>query len=102
MFCQYKANHLGNCSWQEIRNADDELLVRRSQAVIEDAEQSRRVVVIVDEEGGTSITGSAVVDALVLQIKDGEFDPYLEIMLNAAHNRKRALRGVRGFRFLRP
>jgi hypothetical protein len=35
--------------------------------------------------------------ATVGYIERGDFDPYLEMILAAAHNRKRALRGVRGF-----
>lgn len=31
-------------------------------------------------------------------IRDGEFDRWLELILEAAHNRKRALRGTPGFR----
>lgn len=35
--------------------------------------------------------------AAVGHIERGDFDPYLEMILAAAHNRKRALRNVRGF-----
>lgn len=35
--------------------------------------------------------------AAITQIDRGDFDPYLEWILTAAHNRKLALRGVRGF-----
>lgn len=35
--------------------------------------------------------------AAVAHIDRGDFDPYLELILAAAHQRKLALRGVRGF-----
>lgn len=38
-------------------------------------------------------------DVLILlsNIRSGNADPYLEAILSVCHNRKRALRGVRGF-----
>ena len=38
-----------------------------------------------------------VVQAFLDAILEGEVDPYLEAILAAGHNRKRTLRGTRGF-----
>lgn len=37
------------------------------------------------------------VKAILRAIQDGQADAYLEAILTVAHNRKRSLRGVRGF-----
>ena len=50
---------------------------------------------------GMLINSTAAVHDFVEAIEHGELDSWLEAILAAGHNRKRALRGVRGFPGLR-
>jgi hypothetical protein len=34
---------------------------------------------------------------IITRIRDGDFDPYIEVLLSELHDRKRELRGVPGF-----
>jgi len=48
-----------------------------------------------EEEWTNPVTLTAA--AAVAHIDRGDFDPYIELLLSALHQRKLALRGVRGF-----
>lgn len=67
--CTFIDGHEGPCSWQDLLEADSPM---------------------------QSVDARTAMDVASLVMR-GDYDPYLELLLNAAHNRKRALRGVRGF-----
>lgn len=66
--CTFLKDHNGPCSWQAVADLDQP----------------------------ASKTAQEALD-LASFIVRGDYDPYLELLLNAAHNRKRALRGAPGF-----
>jgi hypothetical protein len=78
LYCQYVFNHDGEHSWESMSLLD---FVNREQA----------------HPLPTPETPSYEVGKLVGQIDLGHWDPYIELLLTALHDRKRALRGVRGF-----
>jgi hypothetical protein len=49
------------------------------------------------DEGDWTNPVTLTVAACVAHLNRGDFDPYLELILSTAHQRKLALRGVRGF-----
>lgn len=70
------------------------------------SEHSFRTLMVQDETDKTALEqrldllqpdGDKSALAIVRNIEEGKADPYLEAILSAAHNRKRALRGVRLF-----
>lgn len=84
LYCQYQKNHeLNNHSWASIARSDTDAINEKHK----------------DEacEADVSPVATAAAD-VVEAISTGVYDPYLEMILAAGHNRKRALRGVPGFR----
>lgn len=74
--CQYIANHPGERhSWSIVETQDEH----------EQAAAAQRYFAPTDEK------------ELLERIEAGFYDSILEALLNAGHNRKRTLRGVRGF-----
>lgn len=79
MTCQYIEGHPSDRhSWFAVNEQDDF-----------DAEAAR--------QRADAQQGDGVVSEFLTRIEYGNYDSYLEAILSAAHNRKRALRGVRGF-----
>lgn len=76
VFCSFRKGHLNTAeastphSWTWLRDADKEMA-----------------------RDDTPSDVQAILDAITA----GNADPYLEAILAVTHNRKRALRGVRGF-----
>ena len=79
--CTYLAGHQARHSFESLKT-QDECDLERKQA-------------LVDPAGADLPTD---VETLLANITDGRADPYLEAILAVTHNRKRALRGVPGFR----
>ncbi len=78
------------CTYIEGHEADHSF---RTLAYTDEAEREERLRV-------ASVAVAAApsgVQNLVGSIEDGELDTYLELILSAAHDRKRARRGVAGF-----
>jgi hypothetical protein len=74
--CQYLANHpVERHSWSTVKTTDEH----------ETAAAAQRDHAVMSEK------------ALLDNIESGYYDTILEAILNAGHNRKRTLRGVRGF-----
>lgn len=67
--CTFLEDHDGPCSWQDVADLDR----------------------------ATCPPDAAAAMDLASAILDGAYDPWLELILNAGHNRKRTLRGVPGF-----
>jgi hypothetical protein len=84
LYCQFRTNHTGDHSWQDIKAADDS------------AEEVDVPLVEVPDPDEVETMERNVL-TLVHAIDRGAFDPYLEVLLAAAHDRKRTLRGVRLF-----
>lgn len=81
LFCHLPQGHDGDHSWQLVYDADTVEL-----------DPPRTAVPPITTEG-TAYFASTVCGMLA----DGELDPYIEQILATGHNRKRALRSVRGF-----
>lgn len=83
--CQYLAGHPAERhSWSTVKTSDENEqaeAVRRSQAAAAKRSEASAFEAV----------------QLLEYIEAGRFDSILEALLNAAHNRKRTLRGVRGF-----
>lgn len=75
--CTFRAGHDSVHSWKWLKDEIERLDAQRPV-------------------GGDDTTPSDV-QALLDAITAGNADPYLEAILAVTHNRKRALRGVRGF-----
>lgn len=82
LYCQFRTNHDGDHSWEEIKRADD---------------AAEQVEVPLVEMPETDDTMEQNVVVIVNAIDRGAFDAYLEVILASAHDRKRTLRGVRLF-----
>lgn len=81
--CTYLEGHPGNDhSWRTLKLQD-----------VTDAEEAATSRLSVGHDDATP----ADVQVLLDVITAGNVDPYLEAILAVAHNRKRTLRGVRGF-----
>lgn len=84
LYCQFPAGHADGLSdepvhsWEAIRGNDDLLLHGVRQLGFRSPE--------------------SIVADLIEGIEAGEYDDWLEAILSAGHDRKRARRGVRGFR----
>lgn len=87
LYCQYTASHGGVHSWGEIFAADS---LTETQVIA----QREAVAKVVTQP---PVNGTAAVTDFIEGIENGEYDPYLEAILSAGHNRKRTLRGVRLF-----
>lgn len=80
--CQYIDGHpIDRHSWYAIAEQD-----------IVDAEKRK-----VEEQRQKAEAGDGTVKEVLEQIEAGLWDSYIEVMLSALHDRKRALRNVRGF-----
>lgn len=76
--CTYVKNHpLPRHSWESLKAQDE-------------AEAEASAVVRSDDTPDD-------IRVLLRNIRDGNADPYLEAILAVAHNRKKQLRGARGF-----
>lgn len=84
--CQDLQGHDGEHTWAAIYNADT-VRIERAKTVTADAAAA---------EASIGEPAKAA-DDLCGNIRAGVFDPYLEMILAAAHNRKRTLRSVPGF-----
>jgi hypothetical protein len=94
LFCQYRRGHEGDLhSWEEVAEED-----RRREAEEEAASAARAAGADPLEARESARTLEAVVLDLCDGIAAGEYDRYLERILAAGHDRKRARRGVWGFR----
>ena len=87
--CTFIKGHPGEKhSWETLKLQDE--------ADREVAEERQRLLRGIGGIGHDDSTPSDV-QALLDNIVSGGADPYLEAILAVTHNRKRALRGVRGF-----
>ena len=86
--CQYPADHVPDHihSWTQLRDQED----RQREADAKEAAQG------IGCDDATPDDVKALLDAITA----GNADPYLEAILAVTHNRKRTLRGTRGFRRL--
>lgn len=77
LLCQLKAGHEGVHTWSGVYAMDTGALMSLGPP--------------------TEVTTTSTVEDFIDGIAVGEYDPYLELILAAGHDRKLALRGVRGF-----
>jgi hypothetical protein len=83
--CTFIENHGANHSWYALQVADE--------TELEKLRTKRHEEAALDVEDDLP----AEVASLTLEIEAGEYDPYLEILLAYLHDRKKCLRGVKGF-----
>jgi hypothetical protein len=84
VYCTYIAGHTSKHSWETLKVQDE------ADAEARDQRERMRGIGHDDETPSD-------VQALLDAITNGHADPYLEAILAVTHNRKRALRGTRGF-----
>lgn len=89
-YCQHPRRHLGTHSWFELREADLAILRTAERAAL-----AQPAVPCEDEEDVDLAAAHAI--KVCNNILLGAYDPYLEMLLAAGHDRKRALRGTFGF-----
>lgn len=97
LLCQYLADHPKDThSHHTVQVADEAELEIRAQA--------ERLAAAVDSVKSTpygDLNDAQLVPMdvtmVVKSLEDGDYDDYLELILAAAHDRKRAKRGTRGF-----
>lgn len=82
--CTYVSGHQANHSWWTLREQDAAEAAARAQEIAQTATQT------VDGD-------SLDIRRLLIDIRDGVYDPYIEPILTFTHDRKRVLRGQRTF-----
>jgi hypothetical protein len=87
LMCQYVQGHVpvGIHSWSEVLTEDERLV---------EQEMAARLPASVTVQGATM---DEVVTDVLKDVDAGLYDPYIEALLSALHDRKRTLRGVRLF-----
>lgn len=83
-------------TWAAIYDHDTLVLAERQRAEAEEEARAEEPVMPLGEDQDY-VSPAAQAGVIVTKITAGDYDPYIEQILAAGHDRKRALRSVPGF-----